>query len=97
MVYKILLLPEARVEVADTAIFYRQFSAELSSDPLAKFYQSLNVIAEDPSLFQADSRGFRKINLKRFPFKIVFKITGDTIIIMAFSHHKRRPAYWKNR
>ncbi len=97
MAYKILLLPEARIEIADTAIFYKQFSDELSSVLLTKLYQSLSLAAEDPQLFQADRNGFRKINLKRFPYKIVFKISGDSIVVMALAHHKQRPGYWKNR
>lgn len=97
MAYKILLLPEARIEIAEAAIFYRQFSSDLSDDILVKFYQSLDIAAEDPLLFQEDKKGYRKVNLKRFPYKIVFKITGDVLVVMAFAHHKRRPQYWKNR
>ena len=97
MAYKVLLLPEVRIEVADAAIFYKQFSVELADDLLVKFYQSLNLLAGDPQLFQADKNGFRKINLKKFPFKVIFKINNDVILVMAFSHHKRKPGYWKNR
>jgi toxin ParE1/3/4 len=97
MVYKILLLPEVRIEVSDAVIFYKQFSDELASDLLTKFYQGLEALVDDPLLLQADKHGFRKINLKRFPYKIIFKITTESIVVIAFMHHKRRPGYWRNR
>lgn len=97
MAYNVVVLLEVRIEVLDAAMFYEQLSSELRDDLIAKFYEALNLLTEDPLLFQADSRKHRKINLNRFPYKIVFQITGETIVVMAFAHHKRRPGYWKKR
>ena len=60
----------------------------MAADIVAKFFHSLALIAEDPLLFQDGSKGYRRINLKRFPYKIVFKLSGDSIVVVAFAHHK---------
>ena len=97
MAYKIILLEEARFEVAEAALFYKQFGKELSDDILARFFETIEIITEGPLLFQTNKKGYRKANLKRFPYKIVFKLVDDNIVVVAFAHHKRKPRYWKNR
>jgi toxin ParE1/3/4 len=45
----------------------------------------------------AGLRGVRRIILKRFPYDAVFFEDGDQVWVIAFSHHSRRPAFWKDR
>ena len=39
MAYKVILLEEARVELIEAAMFYKQFSDELSNDIQARFFE----------------------------------------------------------
>lgn len=32
-----------------------------------------------------------------FPYSIVDLVDGDELVILAYSHHKRRPGYWEHR
>ncbi|MBK9275537.1 MAG: type II toxin-antitoxin system RelE/ParE family toxin [Flavobacteriales bacterium] len=40
---------------------------------------------------------FKKINLKRFPYVIVFRIMKDAVIIYSVFHSKRNPSRWGER
>lgn len=41
--------------------------------------------------------GVRRLVLRRFPYDIVFFPRDDEIVVLAFAHHSRRPAYWRHR
>lgn len=41
--------------------------------------------------------GVKRFVLRRFPYDIVFFPGDDEIIVIAFAHHSRRPAYWRHR
>lgn len=46
---------------------------------------------------KAGARGVRRIILKRFPYDVVFFERGDEVWVIAFAHHRRRPAFWRDR
>ncbi len=35
--------------------------------------------------------------LKRFPYKIVYELGEDEVVVYAVAHVRRRANYWKNR
>lgn len=43
------------------------------------------------------SAGYRRVNLKVFPYYMAYFILGDTTWILAFAHCRRRPEYWIGR
>lgn len=45
----------------------------------------------------APGLGVRRCVMDRFPYTIPFIVEGDTVIIVAFAHHRRRPGYWIRR
>ena len=40
---------------------------------------------------------FDECPVKRFPFRIVFRVVENRILVVAVAHAKRRPGYWKDR
>jgi plasmid stabilization system protein ParE len=39
----------------------------------------------------------RRFRLRRFPYALIYQIDGDTIVVHAVAHAKRRPLYWVRR
>lgn len=39
----------------------------------------------------------RRFVLHGYPYDLVYSVDGENILIVAYAHHKRRPAYWKKR
>jgi len=39
----------------------------------------------------------RRVSLRRFPFKVIFRDVEGVVQILAVSHKRRRPDYWLNR
>jgi hypothetical protein len=40
---------------------------------------------------------FRRANLKRFQYHVIYRVNINTLFIIAFAHAKRHPDYWKSR
>jgi hypothetical protein len=97
MGYKLTVLNIALLELEEAATWYSEISKELSTDLVSKYIDGQRRIQEKPLARQELKGGYRKINLKRFPFKIVYKVFDEEIIIVAFAHHKQMPHYWKTR
>ncbi len=97
MAYKLTLLDGALEDLDIAFTWYNQIHVELANDLVFRFKEALSKIQHNPFLSQNLSHGFRKVNLHRFPYKLIFEIKETEIIVVALAHHKRKPGYWKNR
>lgn len=39
----------------------------------------------------------RKLRVRRFQHNLIYGIVGESVVIIAIAHHKRRPQYWRSR
>jgi toxin ParE1/3/4 len=97
MVYKLTVLDAALSELEDAVKWYGKISVELSDDLVSKFIGALDIVKANPLQSPEIIEGYRKLNLDRFPYKLVYKILEDEILVVAISHHKRNPNYWRKR
>ena len=42
-------------------------------------------------------RGVKRLLMGRFPFSVVFVVTGEHVVVLALAHHRRKPNYWRDR
>ena len=54
---------------------------------------ALNKIAAVPEQFALVDALHRECLVKRFPFRIVYRIESASVLIVAIAHAKRRPGY----
>jgi plasmid stabilization system protein ParE len=97
MIYS--LHPEAEADLRDAAEFYRERAGNsLSQSLLAEFEQSVNILLQHPGLGSPwRGPGRRRYLMKRFPYSLVYTVSGEEIRILAVAHHNRRPGYWRGR
>lgn len=97
MIYS--LHPEAEGDLRDAAEFYRERAGNsLSQSLLAEYEQSVHILLQHPSLGSPwRGRGRRRYLMKRFPYSLVYTVSGEEIRILAVAHHSRRPGYWRGR
>jgi hypothetical protein len=62
---------------------------------------SFESIERDPARFAADesfgSRIVRTCMLGRFPYRVIFEVRNDEIVVLAVAHHRRQPGFWRQR
>jgi toxin ParE1/3/4 len=93
---------EAAAELEAAAVWYEERRVGLGSE----FLEGVGVAVDRVSRWpQAGSRvpgvmselNIRRAPVRRFPYHIVYLATPDMLLIIAFSHDRRRPGYWKPR
>ena len=96
------ILEAAAAEAAGAAAWYESQRAGLGADFRADFKAGLDTLQEgvvpgSPWPGRVGERGVKRILLKRFPFSLVYVVSGGGRVVLAVAHHRRRPAYWRGR
>jgi toxin ParE1/3/4 len=93
---------DAAIEAEHAIAWYEGERPGLGGDFEAAVDAALDLLAQDPIPSvpvqgAAAKRGIRRLILRRFPYDVVFVVQPDFVWVLAFAHHSRRPAYWRNR
>jgi plasmid stabilization system protein ParE len=70
---------------------YEGISPDLADEFLEELQRFVALIAENPDRSHLASHGLRRINLRRFPYHILFRRRPMAIRIIVVRHHKRHP------
>jgi len=92
MVFKIIILPLAEKEIDESIEFYESRSKGLGKQFLLYLKSYLKVLKTNPQLFEIKKQPcFRELTLVKFPFVIIYEISGNEIIIHSVFHTSRNP------
>ncbi len=58
---------------------------------------ALMQVTENPTRFDSIDGVHRECALKKFPFRLVYRVLENRILVVAIAHTRRRPGYWRNR
>ena len=90
--------PLADDEFVDAAVYYaREGTRQLGEDFIGEFEKSIGLLREYPRLGAVWRGVFRRLPLRRFPYSIVYHLSGEEIRIVAMAHQRRKPGYWRGR
>jgi len=90
-------LPGARRDFDESFDWYAERSAEAALRFATAVDAALAAVAEKPERFAAVDELHRECPVKRFPFRVVYRITENAVLVVAVAHAKRRPGYWRDR
>ncbi len=54
-------------------------------------------IADHPELYRMRPGGYRRINVRVFPYYLPYVLRGETLWVLAVAHGSRKPLYWISR
>ncbi len=89
--------PEAEADAQGARQWYQQRSAIAARAFLSELTRSVESIVEVLQLYPAYLAGTRRYVFRKFPFNLIYRIDGDSIIVVAIAHHRRKPGYWLER
>ncbi|MGW8257037.1 MAG: type II toxin-antitoxin system RelE/ParE family toxin [Thermoguttaceae bacterium] len=90
-------LPGARRDFDESFDWYAERSKQAAVRFVNAVDQALTIIAADPQRFAAVDSIHRECPVRRFPFRIIYRILKERILVVAIAHAKRRPDFWKQR
>lgn len=91
---KIFFTKLAKQELDDAFIFYELENTGLGIKFNNEIKKSLKRIIKNPEAWSIECGEIRKALLHRFPYKILYSIEKDHILILAIAHQHRKPNYW---
>lgn len=92
-----VFLPDAQEEFNETALYYEIRTEGLGVRFRNEINSEIQRILADPCIRRERPGGFRRANCHRFSHYIAYSIHGQTIVILAIAHSRRRSNYWKSR
>ena len=95
---RLVLHPKVYSDIAQVMEYYEQLaSADLADEFYAELRQLMREAAKRPESFPIRERDIRRVNLRRFPYHFLFRMTGDAVRILVVRHHKREPSLGTGR
>jgi len=94
---KIVLLPAAEADYQEALAWYHARSERAATRFEEAVERALIQITEAPARWPLCDPRHRLHRLKRYPYSIVYRSEGGSIVVVAVAHAKRRPGYWQER
>lgn len=97
MKYKVIIRPEAENDLKEAFSWYEDRRLGLGYDFLLQVDAGMRFIERNPEVHPLEYKGTRKHLTKRFPYKIIYFVEEEKVIVLAVFHGKRRPGLLKKR
>lgn len=91
------LAAEAERELDEAIAFFEGAQSDRGLRFLASFELTIATIVRYPDIGRKLRRRVRVFSMTKWPYKIVYSLERDTILVWAVAHHKRKPGYWRHR
>jgi len=90
--------PGAEAEHFEAIAFFESRQVGLGASYLIEFEGVMEKVVQNPHHYTIERKpNIRRVSLRRFPFKVIFREAEEVVQILAVSHKRRRPDYWLDR
>lgn len=89
--------PLAQQDIAEAYDWYEEQATGLGHEFLRAMDAILARIERTPGAYPKVYRELRRALLRRFPYKVYFRLEGDQPVVLAVVHHRRHPRSWRRR
>jgi len=97
MAYNIEIRPKAELDTENAIDYYFAINVDLAIRHKNELYANYEKIITNPQFYKYISKkGNRQIRfkkLKSFPYIVVFRVKGNTVIVISIFNTHRRPVY----
>jgi hypothetical protein len=92
MVFKLIILPLAELEIEEAIVFYESKKKGLGKYFFDYLKGYLKIIKNNPELFALKKLPYyRELSLKKFPFSIIYEVFENDVIVHSIFHNHRSP------
>ena len=93
----IILIPPADKELEEAIDYYNDQLAGLGEQFYRSFLDTVGYIFQTPDTWRKIGANTRRINIKRFPYLILYVHDEQDILITCIAHQHRKPTYYMGR
>ena len=89
--------PAALDELVEAAAFYEDQSPGLGRAFLEEVARGWAAIGENLDIAAVLEPPYRRFNCRRFPFSVIYREIPEGVRVLATTHQRRHPGYWRYR
>ena len=93
----IILIQPADKELAEAIDYYNDQLEGLGVQFYTSFLDTVGYIAQTPDTWRKIGVNTRRVNIKRFPYLILYVRDEQDILITCIAHQHRNPTYYMER
>lgn len=97
MDFEVVTHPEAQEDLSEALEWLQERTLWSANELLNDYDKQVEQIRQSPASHHFIYQEFRRANLKRFQYHVIYRANINTLFIIAFAHAKRHPDYWKSR
>ncbi len=94
---RLIFLTIAHDELAEIKRYYNRQQQGLGNVFKREAEAAAKLILERPLAWQVEIEPARRFLLNQFPYKMVYLVRADQIVVLAIMHQHRQPDYWVDR
>jgi len=87
----------AQQELVEAKRYYNQQQMGLGRQFQREAELAAQRILAHPLAWQMERPPFRRFLLDRFPYKMLYIVEDDRVLVIAVAHQHRQPDYWVDR
>lgn len=94
---EVVFHPLVKRDLLEALAYYKGVSEGLAGefDHEVRFILTQAIV--NPLRFHLVDQGFRRANLRRFPYHILYEVHAENLRVMHIRHNKRHPNYGSER
>ncbi len=99
MSYRLVVRPEVEADLLEAERLYEERQEGLGQRFLRAARETMARLTRNPFLYRVRHRRkqVRWAYPRRFPYRIIFRVIGDTVVIYAVIHGARQDREWRKR
>lgn len=92
MSFTLVIKPEAIKETAEIYAYYKEIDQRLAD----RFERGLDTVYREiqrrPERYAIRKKNYRHLQLKKFPYRVVYALIGQEVVVFQVRHTSRRPS-----
>jgi len=93
----LVVRPLAEADIDEAFAWYESRSVGLGVDFLRAVDSCFAALEAAPLAYPVVYRGARRVLLRRFPYAVLFVISGERLDVLACTHTSLHPRRWRQR
>jgi len=94
---KIRDVAAAVAELDEALSHYKGIYPDLADAFFNEIVLAKQLITQFPSAWKNMGRGTKGFVLRHYPYTLVYQVREDSIWLVSYAHHSRRPGFWADR
>lgn len=94
---RLIVHPSAKREIAAAAAHYSAIDRKLKKRFQTELDTTITKILAYPTALALHFEQTRRYRLDTFPYGVVYMVEPEVIYVVAVTHLRQEPGYWRNR